>query len=93
MQVNFDNNRFRELPEALFDIPNLEKISMNHNQITKASFNMWSAPKLTDLSLAHNKLAELPHSPPGDATSTNGGPDRSTTLRERRSVSYIKVTQ
>lgn len=89
-----DNNRFKEVPPALFDIPNLEKILMNRNYISTVPFSMWTAPKLTDLLLAHNQLAELPNSPEGDALiGTNGGSNRSNMLRERRSVGSYFICQ
>ena len=45
-QIELDKNRFTEIPEGLFSLANLEKLTMSRNIITSVPFAVWLAPKL-----------------------------------------------
>ena len=53
-------NKLTEVPEFLFQLPNLQSLDLSNNAITSLPLAMWSAPKLTNLSCAHNKITAIP---------------------------------
>eukprot|EP00118_Oscarella_pearsei_P021715 m.246091 g.246091 ORF g.246091 m.246091 type:complete len:2402 (+) comp40258_c0_seq3:734-7939(+) len=58
--LRVDENRLKEIPEQLFDLPALKILTAAKNEIKSLPENLWTAPALTTASFAENKLTRLP---------------------------------
>ena len=63
--IDFDHNKLKSLPKAIFRLPKLRRLTITHNELETLPFEIWTSPALTELNLAHNKLRELSFIPDG----------------------------
>ena len=59
-QLNLAENKFKELPKALFQLPNLRDFNVSDNQLTTLDPCFWTAPCLRNLNVSSNLLKQLP---------------------------------
>ena len=55
-----DRNSLTQVPEYLFQLPNLSWLSLSHNCISSLPFVMWTSPKLQQLHCSYNELQSIP---------------------------------
>ena len=53
-------NSLTQVPEYLFQLPNLTQLDLSHNRITSLPFAVWTSPKLHQLNCSHNQLQCIP---------------------------------
>ncbi len=58
--MNLSKNSISELPEFLFDLPNLSNLDLSHNTLRHLPFKFWKAPKLHTLNASFNSIEEIP---------------------------------
>ncbi|RUS20473.1 hypothetical protein BC937DRAFT_95129 [Endogone sp. FLAS-F59071] len=59
-QLYLDHNQFRDLPDELLVLSQLEILSVSHNRLVHLSDNLWHLAQLRVLNVAHNVLKSLP---------------------------------
>ena len=59
-QLNIAENKFTELPKALFQLPKLRDLNVSDNQLTALNACIWTAPCLRTLNISSNQLKQLP---------------------------------
>ena len=53
-------NSLTQVPDYLFQLPNLSNLDLSHNCITSLPLAVWSSPKLHQLNCSHNQLRTIP---------------------------------
>ncbi|XP_012257717.2 leucine-rich repeat-containing protein 40-like [Athalia rosae] len=60
-EINMSYNRFVEIPECIYDLPGLEILTVNNNQIEKIDATLLSKlPRLANLDLSNNNIGYVP---------------------------------
>ena len=62
-EVQLQYNQLKELPAALFNLPNLHKLQASHNDLEVIPYQIWTSAKMTEVNLSHNHLKALPWKP------------------------------
>ncbi len=59
-QMILSKNSLTDLPEYLFDLPNLSNLDLSHNTLRHLPFKFWKAPKLHTLNASNNSIEVIP---------------------------------
>lgn len=62
-ELYLQENRLDQVPDAIFELPNLITLVISNNKLQHLPYNMWMAPKLKELNASFNLLKELPSAP------------------------------
>ena len=59
-KLNLSKNKLIQVPNCVFQLPNLTYLDVSFNYISNISINLWTAPKLSEFLCSHNKLTTMP---------------------------------
>ena len=59
-KLDFSSNQITDIPEFLFELPNLKSLNMSSNLISNVSMKMWVTPQLCEFRCAHNNMSYIP---------------------------------
>ena len=59
-KLDFSSNQITDIPDFLFELPNLKVLNVSTNLIHSVSMKLWIAPRLCEFRCSHNQLSLIP---------------------------------
>ena len=59
-KLDFSSNQITDIPEFLFELPNLKVLNVSTNFIHNVSIKLWAAPQLCEFRCSHNQISFIP---------------------------------
>ena len=59
-KLDFSGNHIMDIPDFLFELPNLKVLRMSSNNISNVSMKLWITPQLCEFHCSHNNISDIP---------------------------------